>query len=355
MFYCPKCGWKSKAFNYLCPECEGILLVDYEKKEWNPKGSGAWRYSSMIPVAKSISLQEGGTPIIRRRDVKEQVYLKVEGDNPTGSFKDRGTTVVVSNAFNRKYKEVSVASTGNMGASVAAYAAYANLKAKVFVPAKTPKQKLAQITAYDASIVRVNGSFDDCVKKMLEESEKRHSYIAMTGINPYYVEGEKTIGFEIFEQIGVPDKIIVPMGTGGLITAVFKAFKELKQLKVVKKLPEMIGVQAKACAPIVNAWKQGTYEYSLPKHAKTIASAIFVKTPFNIVTAIDSINESKGEAVTVNDLEMIRGVKELGKEGVFAEPASAATIAALKKIDYSKDEKIVLIITGSGLKQPVVL
>jgi len=354
MFYCSECGESFKQFHYTCPKDGGTLVYDFEEKAWLPKGKGMWRYQSMIPVNKRVSLQEGWTPLVRRKDVEEPVFLKIEGDNPTGSFKDRGTSVVLSNALNRGYKAVAVASTGNMGASVAAYSAYANVKAKVFVPDNTPKEKLIQIRDYGAEVVKVKGTFNDCVEIMKKESLEKHYYMAMTGLNPYYLEGEKTIGFEILEQLGeVPDVVVTPTGTGGLITSVFKAFEELRGLKVIKKTPRMIAVQSKACAPIVNAWKKGTYDIKMPKHAKTIASAINVKTPFNAVTALNVINNSGGEAVSVSDLEIVRAVKELGKEGIFAEPSAAAALAGFKKIEYNKKEQAVLLITGSGLKQPI--
>jgi len=348
MFYCPKCGKKYKAFRYKC-DCGSILLADFENKQWNPNGSGVWRYQSMIPVHESISLSEGQTPLLKRRDTSDEVYLKLEGSNPTGSFKDRGSTVVISNAFNRRFDEVTVASTGNMGASVAAYAAYANLKAHIYLPEEVTEEKISQIIAYGAELHKVKGSFLDAIKETEKLIEQRRVYWAASGYNPYFLEGLKTIGFELYEELKVPDKIIVPVGSGGILTAIYKAFKELKQLKVINKLPEMIGVQARACAPIADAWKTGDEIKPVTK-ANTIASAIMVKAPMNGETAIASVNESKGEFVKVDDLEMIKAIKELGKEGVFAEPAAAAPLAALKKISYEKDDKVALIITGNGLK-----
>ncbi|MEM0372679.1 MAG: threonine synthase [archaeon] len=355
MFYCSKCGGEYSAVQYKCGKCGSVLLCDYEQKAWVPFGFGVWRYQSMIPVHCSVSLNEGGTPLVKRRDTDDNVFMKLEGDNPTGSFKDRGTTVVISNAFNRRFKKAAVASTGNMGASVAAYCAYANIRAKVFVPKDVTQEKIAQISAYGAELVRVRGTFYDAMQASIEEVKDNRTYLAASGLNPYYIEGIKTMGFEIFEQLkDVPDKIVVPMGSGGMITAIYKAFLELKALKKTRSLPQMIGVQAAGCSPIVNAWEKGG-EIIPVHHPKTIASAIMVKVPYNGYTAIDAVNHSGGECVRVNDHQITQAIKELGREGVFAEPAAAASLAGLKKIDYEKDERVVLIISGSGLKDPTAL
>ncbi|MCK4327288.1 MAG: threonine synthase [Candidatus Diapherotrites archaeon] len=348
---CPRCRkkHKPKKGKYLC-DCGSALLVEYKKLKWKPDGKGVWRYQSCLPhKGRHYSLEEGGTPLVKGLDRK--AYYKLEGDNPTGSFKDRGTSVVVSRAVAEGFKVVSTASTGNMGASVAAYAAYANIKSRVFVPTDTPTNKLSQIIAYDAELVRVRGSYHDAVERLWNDIV-RGSYLAMTGLNPYYIEGEKTIGYELYEDMGAPDKIIVPMGTGGLITAIHKAFVELKQMKKVRKLPEMIGVQPKNCAPIAAAWKEGLDRAERMTKCSTIASAIMVKTPFNDLTALNAMRESKGEAVTVSEAAIKKAVRGLGKEGIFAEPAAATTLAGYEKIDKKKSDKIALIISGSGLKDP---
>ena len=348
---CPRCKkkYKPEKGRYLC-DCGSVLLVKYKKLKWSPEGHGVWRYMSCLPhKGRHYSLEEGGTPLVKGRD--RNAYYKLEGDNPTGSFKDRGTSVVVSMAIAGGYKAVSTASTGNMGASVAAYAAYANVKSRIFVPTDTPINKLAQIIAYDAKMVKVKGSYHDAVHAMWGDVMKG-SYLAMTGQNPYYLEGEKTIGYEIFEEMGVPDKIIVPMGTGGIITAIHKAFVELKQMKKTLKAPQMVGVQPKSCAPIVKAWRDGDCSAERVKKCKTIASAIMVKTPFNDLTALNAIRESKGEAVSVTESAIKKSIRGLGKEGIFAEPASATTLAAYEKIGVRKGDKVALIITGSGMKDP---
>lgn len=350
MFYCPRCGKVFRDFRYRCEKCNSVVLVDYEDRSWKPEGSGVWRYQSMIPVNGSVSMGEGNTPMVRRRDVRELVYMKLEGDNPTGSFKDRGTTVVLSDAVKRGFSSVTVASTGNMGASVSAYSAYANLEAKIFIPEDVPNEKILQMKAYNANLIRLPGDFSDIVNRSIKESENR-VYLASTGLNPYFIEGLKTTGFEIFEQVGVPDWIVVPTGTGGHLTAIFKAFKELKELGFLGKLPRMVAVQARTCSPIVDAWKNKS-EIVPAENPETIASAIKVKVPFNGYTALDSIRSSKGRGVVVDDHEILQAMKDLGKEGVFAEPSSAAALAALSKIDLRLDDRVVLVITGSGLKDP---
>jgi len=353
MFRCTVCRTEYSEFRHTCSKCGSVLLaVDYPMK-WEPEGVGLWRYSSMLPVLRSISLSEGGTPLIRRRDSKEEVFLKFEGDNPTGSFKDRGSSVVISDAFNQGYKSTTVASTGNMGASVAAYSAYANMTTRIFIPEGIPPEKVAQITAYGAELVPVPGGFAQAVKSSLEETEKG-IYLASSGLNPYFIEGLKTIAFEIFEQMGVPDRVVVPTGTGGLLTAIHKGFEELRSLGVSDKVPQMIAVQSAVVAPIVEAWRDRT-ELRTPGEVSTIASAILVKVPFNGRSAIDSINRSGGYGVTVTDHQLIQAIKALGQEGIFAEPAAAASMAALPDLEPWPDARTVLMITGSGLKDPSVV
>jgi len=353
MLRCIKCGTEYIHFRYRCERCSNVLMYHNPQQEWQPTGSGVWRYQSMLPVKRRVSMSEGGTPLIRRRDVKEQVYLKLEGDNPTGSFKDRGTTVVISDAMAKGYRIVSVASTGNMGASVAAYAAYANMEARVFIPKDVPREKVSQIEAYGANLIRVDGPFSKAVERSIEEMERdpKHVYLASTGLNPLFLEGLKTVGFEIFESIGVPNRIIVPTGTGGMLTSIFKAYEELKSRGLVDRLPRMVAVQAEDCAPIVKAWRTGG-EVVPQEKCHTLASAIMVKVPFNAYSALDAIKRSGGEALTVSEDEIIGAIKVLGREGVFAEPASAAAAAALNSLNVGKDEKTVLMITGSGLKDP---
>jgi threonine synthase len=258
--------------------------------------------------------------------------------------------VVISDALNRGFKVATVASTGNMGASIAAYCAYANIASRVFIPEDVPEEKILQMMAYGADLVRSKGSFSDVVDRSIEEAEGE-AYLASTGLNPLFIEGLKTTGLEIFEQMGVPDWIVVPTGTGGHLTAIFKAFVELKELGITSALPRMVAVQAETCSPIVDAWNSND-EVRVPEDPETIASAIKVKVPFNGLTAIQAMKASEGIGVVVDDRQIIKAMKELGREGVFAEPSSAAALAALHKMDLRPEESVALIITGSGLKDP---
>lgn len=354
MFRCTRCSTEFQEFRYTCDRCGGALLVVDHPIRWDPKGTGMWRYSSMLPVLRSMSLTEGGTPLVRRRDSKEETYLKYEGDNPTGSFKDRGTSLVVSDAYNRGYRTATVASTGNMGASVAAYCAYANIQARVFIPPGIPSEKIAQITAYGAELVPVEGTFVQAVERAREEAT-RGAYLASTGLNPYFIEGLKTIAFELYEQMGVPDRIIVPTGTGGLLTAIFKGFQELHRLAVVDRLPQMIAVQSEAVAPIVEGWRSGTEPLPPTVEPKTIATAIMVKVPFNGLSAIAAMNDSGGYGITVSDHQILKAIRALGQEGIFAEPSAAAALAAMEVVEPRPDVRTALIITGSGLKDPTAI
>ncbi|MBN3036936.1 MAG: threonine synthase [Candidatus Diapherotrites archaeon] len=355
---CPACGrhFRPQKNRYTC-DCGSVLTVEYGKREWKPRGRGVWRYKNLMPFEGTpVTLNEGATALIQSERLDNELglkhlYFKFEGDNPTDSFKDRGTTIVMSRAKKEGFKNVCTASTGNMGASVSAYAAHAGMTAKVFVPKDTPKEKLAQIIAYGARLERVSGSFFECVKAAREEA-KHGSYLAITGLNPYYIEGYKSISFELFEDKGVPDIIVVPTGTGGLLTGIFKGFEELHGMRRTP-LPKMVAVQAENCSPIIDAFEEGREDAEPVEKAKSIASAILVKTPFNARTALQAMKKSKGFGVQVSDKEIMKAIKDLGRDGIFAEPASAAALAALRKMSTARDDKIVLMITGHGLKDPL--
>jgi threonine synthase len=287
--------------------------------------------------------------------------VKNEGANPTGSFKDRGMTVGVSKALELNVKAVVCASTGNTSASLAAYAAKANLNCIVLIPAgKIALGKLAQAMMYGAKVVAVKGNFDIALKIVVDASETFGFYL-LNSINPFRIEGQKTAAFEICDQLGwqAPDRLIIPVGNAGNITAYWKGFKELDSLGIADSLPKMVGIQAVEASPIAKAFATKKEKIEPVKNPETIATAIRIGNPVNWKRALKAMRESKGTAQTVTDEEIIYAQKLLARtEGIFVEPASAASIAGLKKLiengEVTTDENIVCITTGHGLKDPEI-
>jgi threonine synthase len=345
IFQCDKCG------------CSLDLIYDYNKikehilHESFKKGEiRHWKYWPFYPIEhldKVITMNEGGTPLLESNKQKG-LFFKYEGVNPTCSFKDRGTTVEISRVRELGIKEVACASTGNMGASVAAYSARAGIKATIYVPTFASLSKLKQIVSYGAGLVRVKGTYEDTLNKTKELREKTGVYL--TGDYPYRGEGEKSVGFEIIDQMDwkVPDYIVCPMGNGTLIYGIYKGLVEFKKTGLIKKIPRIIGVQAKGCNPIVEAFKMKKREFTAVKKPKTEAGAIACGNPVDGFEALDSLYSTKGLAVDVTDKEMSLAKKELGKEGIYAELSGAASFAAVKKLNIKGP--IVCVVTGHGLK-----
>jgi threonine synthase len=364
---CIECGkeYDPKEVRYKC-ECGGLLevLVDLDKVEnvFDGKNITLWKYESFIPVEKRVSLNEGGTPLYRLENLQKELkmkelYVKNEGANPTGSFKDRGMTVGVSKALELGMDKVICASTGNTSASLAAYSAKAGIKSYVLVPSgKIALGKLAQAIVYGAKVVPIRGNFDDALRVVVEASKELGVYM-LNSINPFRLEGQKTIAFEIFDQLGfVPDKVILPVGNAGNISAIWKGFKELYEVGFIDKLPQMIGIQAEGASPLAKAFKEGTFKpFEKPE---TVATAIRIGNPANWKKALKAVEESKGLLESVSDKEILNAQKLLAsKEGIFVEPASASSLAGLIKLrdKIEDDESVVLITTGHGLKDPNII
>jgi len=318
------------------------------------------RYRDFLPVSDKttvISLNEGNTPLIRAKYVESlvgknvEVYLKYEGLNPTGSFKDRGMTVAVSKAIEDGKKAVICASTGNTSASAAAYSARANIKCIVLIPeGSIALGKLAQALIHGAEVISIKGNFDDCLKIVREITDK-YDIALVNSLNPNRIEGQKTGAFEICDSLkGAPDYHAIPVGNAGNITAYWKGYKEYKEKGRINKLPKMIGFQAEGASPIVKG--------HVVDDPKTIATAIKIGNPASWKQAEAARDESKGLIEAVTDDEILNAYKILAsKEGVFVEPASAASVAGvLKKAKegYFKKGKIriVCVLTGHGLKDP---
>ncbi|MBL7155787.1 MAG: threonine synthase [Candidatus Omnitrophica bacterium] len=318
------------------------------------------RYREYLPVTEKtpvISLNEGDTPLIRAGHIGglvgggAEVYLKYEGLNPTSSFKDRGMTLAVSKAIEEGSKAVICASTGNTSASAAAYAARAGIKCVVLIPeGSIALGKLAQALIHGAEVIAIKGNFDECLE-LVKAITKKHPMTLVNSLNPYRIEGQKTGAFEICDALGgAPDYHAIPVGNAGNITAYWKGYKEYKEKGKIDKLPKMIGFQAEGAAPIVKG--------KVVKNPKTIATAIKIGNPANWKMAEAARDESGGLIEAVTDKEILNAYKILAsKEGVFVEPASAASVAGVlkkSKQGYFKSEnlRIVCILTGHGLKDP---
>ncbi|KPV64315.1 MAG: Threonine synthase [Candidatus Bathyarchaeota archaeon BA2] len=376
---CIACGEKYDADEivYLCKRCGDLLEVKYdydvikaklEKSDWQTMTLSVWRYKDFMPIrdpSKIVSLNEGGTGLYSCQRLVNllgvgQLYVKNEGENPTGSFKDRGMTLGITKAVELNMKTVICASTGNTSASLAAYAARAGLQCIVLIPSgKIAYGKLAQAMVYGAKVVQIRGSFDQALKMVLDLSEKHREVYLLNSINPYRLEGQKSLAYEICDQLNreAPDRVVLPVGNAGNISALWKGFTEFHKLGLIDKLPKMTGIQAEGAAPIARAIKNGSNEITPIKQPETIATAIRIGAPVSWKKALRAIRESKGTAETVTDEEILEAQKMLARsEGLFVEPASASSIAGLKKLFESgkidKDEVIVCVATGHGLKDP---
>jgi threonine synthase len=323
------------------------------------RGEGVLRrYRELLPVTDAtpqITLGEGDTPLVRsariERDVGcEALYFKLESCNPTGSFKDRGMVVAVAKAVERGDQAVLCASTGNTSASAAAYAARCDLQSYVIVPhGRIAEGKLAQTVAHGARIIAVDGSFDDALRLAREVTEK-HPVALVNSVNPHRIEGQKTAAFEIVDVLGdAPDVLCLPVGNAGNISAYWRGFVEYYQREVATLKPRMWGFQAAGAAPLVSG--------EPVEHPQTVASAIRIGNPASWRTAIAARDESGGMIDAVTDEEILSTYRRLSEEeGIFCEPASAASVAGLLKRVRTGDDlsgrTVVCIITGSGLKDP---
>ena len=330
-----------------------------------------WKYRELLPVEKEeciVSLAEGGTGLhhckrLGRKLGLKKLYVKNEGENPTGSFKDRGMTVAISKARELGKKKVLCASTGNTAASLAAYSARAGMECIVLMPkGKVAGGKMLQVIMHGAKLIQVRGDFDQALEMAMELADKRREFYLMNSINPFRLEGQKTLAFEILHQLGerCPDVVLLPVGNGGNISAAWKGFSEFQQLKIVRDRPRMMGIQAEKAAPIARAVKSRQSKVRPIHNPQTIATAIRIGSPASWPKVLRAIRESKGTAETVTDRQILAAQKELATlEGIFVEPASAASIAGLKKLSedgrVDPSETVVCVTTGHGLKDPSVL
>lgn len=374
---CDRCGWEGElTMRYSCPRCKNSLEVKYDYnaidreqlKDALEKGNKVWDYMELLPLKNReniISLNEGGTPLFRSGNIENKIgvklYLKDETRNPTLSFKDRPNTVGISVAKELGFQDVAIASTGNGAASLSAYAAKGRLNCHVFVPKSTPAGKVVQALYHNAELIYSEGDYSESFHRAVKMcGENRWANITSTYINPYTMEGDKTIAYEIFRQLGgsVPDWVIVPLGAGPMLSGIWKGFEELKLLGFTDLLPHMAGVQAEGCAPIIEAFEKGSDKVTAWESCNTVAGAI--ADPLkgyeeDGIRTLKSIRASKGCGVKVSDRQIMDTVRRLAKEeAMFVEPASASSVSAVYRLRemgvIKAEDTVVSIITAHGLK-----
>jgi len=368
-----------------CRECRGLLEVRHRRPELagpvlralfqtrcctrhDTTASGVWRFREIVlPGAdvEPVTYPEGNTPLLYRPALAEwagtpDLFLKHEGHNPTGSFKDRGMTVGMTQARRIGARMVGCASTGNTSASLAAYAAQAGLPALVLVPSgKVALGKLAQSVGYGASVVAVRGDFDACLRLADEASERLGIYL-LNSVNPFRLEGQKTIVFEILQQLGweVPDWIVLPGGNLGNTAAFGKALEEARDWGLIDELPRLAVVQAEGAAPFARGFAEGFKERHRVR-AETVATAIRIGDPASWDRAVRAIRTTDGVVVSVPDAEILEAKSVIDRAGVGCEPASAASLAGLRRLaaagTVSANARVVAVLTGHMLKDPDIL
>ncbi len=374
---CLICGreYNENEVKYTCPHCgnEGLLEVvyDYERvgKEFSvsyleqSNDYSMWRYLPLLPIndpSKVGPLKVGYTPLYEVKRVREELgvsnlYIKDDGRNPSASLKDRASSVVAVKAQELGKDIITCASTGNAASSLACVTASLGLKSFIFVPKSAPKAKLTQLLVFGATVFAINGIYDQAFDLSIEATEEFGWYNRNTGFNPYTVEGKKTVALEIAEQLkfDVPDYVVVSVGDGNIISGVYKGFYDLYSLGMVSKIPRLVAVQAEGCKPVVDAINgDGVIR---PVTPNTIADSISVGIPRSGIMAVKYVRESNGFGVAVSDSLIIDSIRYLGnKSGIFAEPAGVTSFAgyikALNENLVSKEDKVVVIITGNGLK-----
>jgi len=377
---CLECAGESSATDphVVCAACGGLLDIVHPEPDARGAalaqrfaaraGSGVWRYGELVmPGAGEsvVSFPEGNTPLLERPTVSawtgaSRLWLKHEGMNPTGSFKDRGMTAGVTQAKRIGARAVACATTGNTGASMAAYAAIAGIPALVLVPAEgVALGKLTQAIAYGARTLLVRGDFDDCLRLVREASEQLGVYL-LNSVNPWRVEGQKTIVLEALAQLAwdAPDWIALPAGNLGNTAAFGKALIEAHRLGLIAKVPRLLAVQAEGAAPFAMSFRGGFTERHQVR-ARTIATAIKIGDPASYPRAVTAIRETRGVVAAVSDAEIMEAKAVIDASGTGCEPASAASVAGVRQLvragTIGAGERVVAVLTGHVLKDPGVL
>ena len=379
---CVHCAreFSAEEVDYYCPVCgyaDGILdvLYDYEavKKEMTASALAAntdrsiWRYRALLPVDDATALpplQVGWTPLYDATRLASRLgvarcWVKDEGRNPTASFKDRASALGVVKAMEKKAARITCASTGNAASSLAGFAAAVGLPATIFVPARAPEAKVAQLLVFGAQVFQVRGTYDQAWELCMRASAEFGWYNRNCAINPYLIEGKKTVSLELAEQFArltpgsFPDWVVVSVGDGCTVGGVWKGLREMHALGFIQRLPRILGVQADGCKPFVTAWKAQTG--LIPCEANTLADSIAVGHPRNFAKGMSAITESGGAFISVTDEEILGSIPLLAQTaGVFGEPAGVAGAAGVMRGVATgvihRSESVALIMTGNGLK-----
>jgi threonine synthase len=375
---CAACGLEHEARQLLnlCKKCGKPLLVRYDleragrsltKESLESRPADMWRYREVLPVEREeniVSLGEGWTPLLsasrlgKRLGLECELFIKDESLNPTQSFKARGMTAAVSMAKELGARKLAVPSAGNAAGALSAYAARAGLEAHIFMPRDTPRANVIECQQTGANVQLIDGLITDCGAEVARREEAEGWFDVSTLKEPYRVEGKKTLGYELAEQLRwtLPDVIVYPTGGGTGLIGMWKAFDEMEAMGWIgSKRPRMVTVQAEGCAPIVRAFEQGKRFADEFKNAATVASGLRVPRAIGDFMMLDALRASKGTAISVTDEELLAAVKEIGaSEGLFCAPEGAACLPALRKLikrgEVEKNERVVLFNTGAGVK-----
>jgi len=370
---CTRCGQRLPADRpqTVCPKDGGALYARYDfsairggfrREKLAGRTATMWRYSEILPYASPVSLGEGFTPMLASREYPN-VFIKDEGLNPTGSFKARGLSACVTMARHYGLKKLAIPSAGNAAGALAAYAAAAGLEAHIFMPKDVPMANRIESDYYGAHVTLVDGLISDCARIVAQRAEKEGWFDVSTLKEPFRVEGKKTMGYEVAEQLGwkLPRGIIYPTGGGVGLLGMWKAFDEMEQLGWIgSERPKMVSVQSIGCAPIVKAWDEGKSTSEMWTNAATAASGLRVPKPYGDYLILDILKNSRGTALAVTDKEILEATRHWARiEGIFAAPEGAASLAAYRNLlgsgFFAPDDIVVLFNTGSGLKYLDVL
>ncbi len=357
---CSRCrqryAWQEKIWKCACGGLLDIVFTpSFPLDKIARREPNLWRYREALPILNDeniISFGEGFTPFIPVEFEGRAILIKQDHLFPSGSFKDRGASVLVSKARELGIKDLVEDSSGNSGCAVAAYCGLAGIRCEIFVPENTSAGKLAQILMYGANLHKVPGSREDTAVAALAAAEK--SYYGSHTWNPFFFQGTKTFAFEVCEQLGwkAPDSVVLPVGNGTVFLGAYLGFQELLEAGIVEKLPKLIGVQAARCAPLYKAFSEKSREIPEVKVEKTIAEGIGIARPARGGQILDAVEKSRGELIAVDEEEIQESLRVLCRKGYYIEPTAAATAAGLSRYlsKADPDETVVSIFTGHGLK-----